>query len=162
MERAADFFSPWYPLFIGIVGAIIGAASMYFSLVNRINTVVELKLSDENYMNKLISNLRPYVIFDQNESVIIDAGAMEYIDSIKVNGVITDLSDGRKVKRPKEIIISPKKFLALEPSLQSYDEHYEIRQKRGQKFDIIYELVEGGVFMQESSQYRFRLEIIKL
>jgi hypothetical protein len=35
---------------------------------------------------------------------------MEYIDSIKVNGVITDLSDGRKVKRPKEVIISPKNF----------------------------------------------------
>jgi hypothetical protein len=46
MERAAELFSPWYPLFIGIVEALIGAASMYFSLISRINIVVEQKLND--------------------------------------------------------------------------------------------------------------------
>jgi len=160
MERAAELFSPWYPLFIGIVGALIGAASMYFSLINRINIVVEQKLNDEQYMSKVLSNLRPYVIFDQNESILIDGGAMAYIDSIKVNGEMQNLSVG-EVKVPKEIIISPKKFLAPEPSLQSYDDSYEIHSKRGHKFDIIYELRGTGYVMNESTQYRFRIDIIR-
>ena len=145
---------------IGIVGALIGAASMYFSLINRINTVVEEKLSNESYMNKIISNLRPYVIFDQNESILIDGGAMEHIESIKVNGETKVLSVGL-VKLPKEIIISPKKFLAVNPSLQSFDQSYEISTKRGHKYDVIFELRGTGWIMNESTSYRFSLDIIR-
>jgi hypothetical protein len=83
------------------------------------------------------------VIFDQNETVLTDGGAMQYIDEIKVSGEIVTLSFG-EVKRPKEIVISPKKFLTPEPSLQSFDESYEINAKRGRKFDVIYELRETG------------------
>jgi hypothetical protein len=120
MEKAADLFGPRYPLIIGIIGvlsgiigtligALIGAAGMYFSLITRINAVVEEKLNNETYMNKIISNLRPYAIFDQNESILADGGAMEYINNIKVNGAIRNLSVG-EVKIPEEIIISPKNF----------------------------------------------------
>ena len=160
MERMVELFSPWYPLFVGIVGAIIGSTTMYFTLVTQINRIVEQKLNDERYMNRIISSLRPYVVFDQNESILLDGGAMEYIDTIKVNGEIANLSVG-EVKIPKQIIISPKKFLAPEPSLQSFDQPYQISLKRGHKFDIIYELRGMGLVMNESTQYRFRIDIIK-
>ncbi len=140
-----------------IVGVVLGIGLFLYSLDSRIKSVVEEKINNLNFVNKIAEKTkRPIVIFDQHRSVHVDSGAMKFIDDIKV------VMEG---KEPKRIIISPNRHLNVEPILESLDANYVIEAKRGTKFDWIYELSPIISITTESSAKpkeikRFRLEII--
>jgi hypothetical protein len=102
--------------------------------------------------------IRPMVVFDPNHKIISDSGAMEHIEKIDVLGNMVDLSVG-SVKRPKEIIIYPKRYLSIQPLLTSLDEAYEITAERGELYAWRFMLRETGYVMNESKIYRFSLDI---
>jgi len=139
--------------FFGIVGIVLA----WNALPVYIENIVEKKVSDPIIIDKIKSQVRPIVIFDRNESILADSGGMQYIDDIEI---IEDENDENRI----EIIITPKVYLAIEPLLESLDSEFSINVKRGEKFQLIYELKRvKRLLLASSSKHknnRFRLEII--
>jgi len=135
------------------IGAVVVAI---YGLAAWIDSRVETLISDDNFIQKLSLNLRPFVIFDSNNSIVYDQGAMNYIDHIQVD-TTSDQNLGLVVQR---IVISPNRFLATPPLLDCIDiaEHV-YRPTRGKKFDWVYDLAYAG--SSGPSLIRFRLEILR-
>lgn len=70
--------------FLAIIGLIASIIGGLYLLDYRIQSEVESIISDEKFLNKLIAQLHPYVIFDENNSILIDKGGMSHLDSITV------------------------------------------------------------------------------
>lgn len=142
-----------------IVVAIITVLIGVYALNNHIENIVERKINDPEFANKISEKVkRPIVIFDQNGSILVNNGAMKFIDDIKV------LSNDQN-KQPEKIIVSPNIHLNTSPVLESLDDDFVIVSNRGNKFDWIYELGSINHLVLESSSKpkkikRFRLEII--
>jgi len=142
-----------------IVGAIITVLIGVYALNIYIENIVERKINDPEFANKISDKVkRPIVIFDQNCSILVNNGAMKFIDDIKV------LSNDKN-NQPVKIIVSPNIHLSTSPVLESLDEDFVIESNRGNKFDWIYELGSINHMVLESSTKpkklkRFRLEII--
>ncbi len=142
-----------------IVAAIITLLIGLYALNYYIENIVVRKINDPEFVNKISEKVkRPIVIFDQNSSILVDNGAMKFIDNIKV--VLNNQN-----KQPEKIIVSPSRHLNTAPVLESLDNDFVIESKRGDKFDWIYELSSIDHMVLESSAEpkelkRFRLEII--
>jgi hypothetical protein len=144
---------------LGITGAMVGAI---YTIDKRIKVVVDNIINNSEYLNKIAEKARrPIVIFNQNSSVLLDNGAMSFINKIEV---ITEIERGKD--EPKEIIISPNRHLNVAPILESLDANYVITEQRGKKFDWVYDLGEvtesefAPTAKQRDKIKRFRLEIV--
>lgn len=152
---------PW-----AVISAIVGIIALIFAvfiqLYSSIEKRIENKLNDPEFIRKVANIARlPFVIFDEDESIIIDTGAMNYIEKIEVK-------KGQR-QQVSEIIVSPKKYMPVAPILKSIDIEIEFDEPtRGQEFDLVYKTVEIDVaFMKtyasgKPPKRRFRLEIIVL
>ncbi len=121
--------------------------------------IVEKKISEPDMIEKVKAQIRPMVVFNQNESILVDTGGMQYIESIRV------ILDQEK-DTPEEIIITPKIYLAVAPILESFDDDFVITSERGKEYQWIYKLGAINRMSFEDSATRsgvnrFRLEIIK-
>ena len=102
---------------------------------------------------KIASVLHPTVIFDHKGSILIDQGAMRFIESIKVEA-------SKNPPYPERIIVSPKKHLAQAPLLTLLDaDMANVEADRGTKYDWVFAL---DYFMtnSERASLKYRLEII--
>jgi hypothetical protein len=150
-----------WAIFGVIVAIAIFLASIFYagisSLDKKIGQAVDDKINSPDFINKVAEKAkRPIVMFDQHGSVLLDGGGMVFINDIRVK---LDRND------PVEITISPNKHLNVAPILESLDAEYVIRERRGNKFDWVYELGAVQALVLESSakakeKLRFRLEII--
>ena len=137
---------------------IIAFASGIYGSIRFIDSRIEHATNDEQFIRRVSSHVRPYVIFDVNSSILADGGAMQYIENIE-----TVPNEDNKIT---EIIITPKVHLPIAPILESLDEEFAITSKRGKKFQWIYEMGSINRIVFESSAKhsginRFRIEIIK-
>ena len=124
-----------------------------------VKDIVEKKISDPDMIEKVKAQIRPMVVFNQNESILVDTGGMQYIESIQV---ILD----KEKETPQEIIVTPTLYLAIAPILESFDDDFVITSERGKEFQWIYKLGAINRMLFEDSATRsgvnrFRLEIIK-
>lgn len=134
--------------------ALIGG---YHAVINYVDKRIEDKINDQRFINKMAQNIRPSAVFDENDSILADMGAMTFINDIKVN---------KRGNNQLEIIISPKEFLGIAPILSSIDSNYEIgAPKRGNKYDWVYRLNGVVHWVNEASGtvglHRFRIEVVK-
>ncbi len=137
-----------------VIGTVIGSLVIIFGVYSYIDLRIDQKISNPAFIEKIASNVRPSVIFDSQESIEIDMGAMQFIENIKV----TPSGDSRF---PKEITISPKKYLAHAPFLSSLDEVvFQTKVARGKKYDWVYQLTVIS-YNDRVKKSRFRLEILK-
>lgn len=147
--------------FLAIIGLIASIIGGLYLLDYRIQSEVESIISDENFLNRLIAQLHPYVIFDENNSILIDKGGMSHLDSITVEKEMfkEDTSIGEV---PIRIKVYPNKHLETAPLLQSIDtgDEYSIKVNRSEKFSWKYELYLID-FMTPRRSNRFRLDIIR-
>jgi hypothetical protein len=137
---------------------VIAFVLAWVGLNKWVEEIIEKKISSPAIIEKVKSQVRPIVIFDENESVLVDSGGMQYIEDIKI------VHDDKK--RLEEIIIIPKVHLPIAPILEPLDEEFAITSKRGRKFQWIYEM--GSIdrlLLTSSAEHRdinrFRIEIIK-
>jgi len=138
---------------------IVAFVLAWIGLNGHIEGIVEKKISDPEMIEKVKAQIRPMVVFNQNDSILVDTGGMQYIESIRV---ILD----QKKETPQEIIITPKIYLAVAPILESFDDDFVITYERGKEFQWIYKLGAINRMLYEGSATRsgvnrFRLEIIK-
>ncbi|MBC8427056.1 MAG: hypothetical protein H8E00_00210 [Deltaproteobacteria bacterium] len=148
-----------------IIGVVIGVLALLFAIflhVNRsIDKKIEIKLSDPEFLRKVANRVKlPFVIFDEDNSIVVDTGAMGVIDEICIKK-----ADRNEVSM---IIVSPKKYLAVAPILESLDPKIEFQYPtKGDKFDFIYKRVEmdtvwENTYESKPPKSRFRLQIIVL
>ena len=115
---------------------------------------IAAKIRDPRFMAELAYSLRPVVIFDSNNRILADQGALRFIESIKV-------IRGSSSPGVSSIVVTPKRFLAVAPLLESLDDPaLEIKAERGEKLDWVYTLVNKQVFGNELTTNRFRLEVL--
>jgi len=89
-------------VFIGlatIIGIIYGFGAY-------VDYRVDKKVQSEDFLRRLSDSVRPSCIFDEKGSVLVDMGAMNFIDSIELSS-----TNGL----PEKIIVHPKHYLANAP-----------------------------------------------
>jgi len=143
------------------IGMILGVIVSILVVIGLMDKRIENKLHDPEFISKVADEVKlPFVIFDENNSVVVDNGAMNIIEKISINR-----KDRRNIS---EIIITPKKYLAIAPILESLDSKIEFQDPiRGNKFDFIYKRVEGTVtwvnnYASTPPKSKFRLQVIML
>jgi hypothetical protein len=151
---------PW-AIISAIVGILALIVTVFLQLNGSINEKIESKLKDPEFISKVADEVKlPFVIFDENNSIIVDTGAMNIIDKISINKA--------NHKDISEIIITPKKYLAIAPILESLDPKIEFQDPiKGNKFDFIYKRVEMAVvwantYASTPPKSKFLLQVIIL
>jgi len=135
--------------------------AIFLQLYNSIDKKIETKLKDPDFIKKVASEIRlPLLIFNEEKTFLIDIGASELLNDIKI------IKDGRDVK---EIIITPKKFLPVAPILESYDSDIEFEEpQHGSKFDWIYKTILPEMVFAKTYPSgkpplkKFKLQVIEL
>jgi hypothetical protein len=108
---------PWFTEEVpGWVKNVVYILTLLVGFHFYVDSRVTSKLNNDEFIKKIAEKLRPAVIFDQNETILSNMGALAHIENITVKGVVAKLSVG-EVKRPTEIIISSKEFLPICSSL---------------------------------------------
>lgn len=140
---------------------IIGVVAGIYGFVQHIDSRIEYAVNDEQFIEKIASRVRPFVLFDENETIHVDGGAMQYLEKIEVKQVVKN----KKYNKGLNIIITPKSHLAYAPVLEitTLSEYY-VTCKRGSRHQWIYELILTRFVSgpsDEKEPTHFRLEIIK-
>lgn len=150
---------------LAVIGTIVGLLgfifAVYIQITGTIDKKIEDKLQDPKFISKVADEVKlPFVIFDEDNSIVVENGAMNIIDKISVNKKGTnDFS---------EIVVSPKKYLAIAPILESLDPKIEFQDPiRGTKYDFIYKRVVMGAvwantYETKPPKSKFRLQVIIL
>ena len=142
-----------------IIGTLYGL-SIYID--NRITKIV----TSREFSEKLAKDLRPYVIFDINGSILFDGGGMQYLEDVTIEPVQEASDTGQYPNYAKRIIVSPTENLSYPPIVTALTMHYFIKPsiKRGNKYQWIYECA-PHIISKDGSPYegtlQFRLEIVK-
>ena len=139
-----------------VVGTIIFLVAAYHGLNSYIDSRIDSKIHNADFLKKLARSVRPSLVFDEKGSILADMGAVPFVTNISVS------------KGPKDslkITVSPVEYLGMEPVLEALDDQYTIRAERGQKFDWVFHLAGIQTLVLQSSpkrdRSRFRLEIIR-
>lgn len=126
---------------------------------NEIESKVQIITSSDSFINTLIARIHPYVIFDENGSILYDMGGMSYLDTIIVEK--SNLDRKPSVFFPSKMTIRPKNVLQTSPLLECIDSEYtySITVERGPFYDWIYtfQLVEYNIPKKINL---FRLDIL--
>lgn len=152
---------PWAVISV-VVGIIALMFAVFLQLNSSIDKKIENKLKDGEFISKVAREVRlPFLIFDEEKSIIVDVGAMNHIDSIEIH-------KGER-QEVSEIIISPKKFMAVAPILESLDAQIEFENPiKGNKFDFIFKRVKmdtvwGNTYESgKPPKRKFRLQLVLL
>jgi hypothetical protein len=136
-----------------IVVAVITVIAAPYLVIKFIDKRIENRIRDDAFLRKLASSLRPSVVFDHKGSVLIDQGAMHFIEAINVEL-------GKEGPYPKRIIIHPTQHLSYAPLLTPLESDLaDISTSRGNKHDWIY-TIDYFMTSDERRMLRYRLEII--
>ena len=128
---------------ISIIGSIYGFAKFIDSRISK-------KLGDAEFVRGIAQILRPYAIFNERGEVVVDRGAMSFIEDIEIT------MDGQL---PKEITLKLKEHKATAPVLLPLDNDMcTIKERRGKKFDWIYSIEYQGYNYKD--ERRFNVEIV--
>ena len=143
----------------GIIGAIVVIAVLIgaiYGLNSYIETKIDKITNDEQFINKISSRIRPYIIFDSKETILLDMGGLQFLEKIKV-------VPGDDNTKPPKIIVTPKKYMDHAPLLTCLKlVHMVLSVERGKNLDWEYTL---GNFIETKPPRvlpveQFRLEII--
>lgn len=139
---------------IVIIGGIYGLSQYIDRRINKaINTT--------EFIQKIASHVRPYIIFDTNETILVDGGAMQYLQgSPKIRFAKKNLEGDFHV------IVTPKDYLSQAPLIESLCTcEFIDSSQRGKGLEWIYymELVAATIHWEEDKNpcHKFRLEIIR-
>lgn len=141
-----------------VIVAILAVLGSLYGLDTYIDRKIQSKVSDPQFRSTIASTIRPSVIFDANETVLVDLGGMQFIDSIRVTE-----RDQENALVPTRIIVKRKHYLAYPPLLSSISlNDFRITPKRGKGFDWQFNLDPVSILLVDSNNLpSFRLEIVQ-
>ncbi|MBW7989021.1 MAG: hypothetical protein FVQ84_03240 [Planctomycetes bacterium] len=155
-----------FKTFMAIVLAIITILAALVGINSYFDSRIERAVNDEQFIRRVSSHVRPYVIFDAT-TIHKDGGAMEYLEEIEVEvtgQVYKNVNPEEKHDSHLEITITPKQYLAHAPLIESlgglrsmiiYD------GKRGAKYQWVYTVLVRPPFGGDIKTQKFRLEILR-
>jgi len=136
-----------------VAGWVIGLVVSIYGFVKFIDYRVGTVIQGPHFLKELSASLRPYAIFDEKETILVDRGAMAFIESIEVR---MDTAN----KLPTKILVHPKLHLDQAPVLIPLDTDMSIvKESRGKKFDWVYDIEYVGY--NEREQRKYSIEVIK-
>jgi hypothetical protein len=139
--------------FVAAIAVVIPAL---YGVNSYMDSKIESKINNADFLKKLARNIRPSLVFDDKGSIISDMGAASLVSNISVS---------QGPKHSLKIIVSSAEFVGVEPVLEALDDRYMIRAERGQRFDWVFHLTGIRTLVMEDSpkveRHRFRLEIIR-
>jgi len=138
---------------------IIAVVSGIYGSIHFIDVRIEHAINDEQFIRRVSSHVRPYVIFDANSSILVDGGAMQYLEKIEVE---KGTEDGALI--PVKIVVTPTRHLAYPPLIEKLGAGRLIHTpnpKRGAGHQWIYDELEVVHWESDKTPVRFRLEILK-
>lgn len=152
---------------LAIAASLVASASVIYGCILFIDSRIEHATNDEQFIIRVSSHVRPYVIFDVNSSILVDGGAMEYLEEIEVEvtaQTYKNVKPEEKHDSQLEITITPKQYLAHAPLIESlgglrsmiiYD------GKRSTKYQWIYTVLVRPPYGGDIKTQKFRLEILR-
>lgn len=149
-DRAKKFLGRAVSAFLGVAALI--AAIYGFGVY--VDSRVERLVHDEAFLKRLSVSVRPSCIFDQKGSIVVEMGAMDYIDSI-------DVTADPNGDFPSTITVHPKHYMAHAPLLSTVDPFVmTVSAERGAKFDWVYTVSYVHVGEHPAVTIRYRLEVL--
>jgi hypothetical protein len=150
-DRIRKFGGLIIAVFMGlaaVIGTIYGFGVYIYSRVER-------HVSSDAFLKRLADAIRPSCVFDQQGAILVDMGAMKFIDSI-------DVAPLPENDLPPKIVIHPRRYLANAPILTTLDPFVmSVSAERGPKFDWVYTLsYVGGSDHTDWKHIRYRLEVV--
>lgn len=144
---------------IAVLFTIVAMVSTIYGMLAFIDSRIDKVTKDEAFLRRVVSALRPTIIFDQKGTVLYDSGALELINDIRTKPMP---KDSLFAGLPRKIIISPKKFLSQAPILTPIDSvSAVITCNRSGKLDWEYNLDYASFAQSGPGQiFRFRLEVL--
>jgi hypothetical protein len=150
--------------FVTAIGVILAAA---FGVVEFIDWRIERAINDEQFIRKVASNIRPYVIFDVDESILVDGGAMQYLERICVEIKGETWENAKPEKKNVynlEIIVIPKSYLAHAPLIEPLSGLRDIviyDGERGTGYQWTYEVLIHPPYGGDIKTQKFRMEVLR-
>jgi hypothetical protein len=116
-------------LIAAIVSILAGLLAAIFYVEKRITS----KVVAPGTLKRIAALIRPFAIFTDKEQIVLDRGAMHYIESIEVRHDSNGL--------PSKILVHPKQALSVAPILTPLDtDGMSITENRGRNFDWEYKI----------------------
>jgi len=152
--------------FMVIVGAIIAAIAALAGINSYLDSRIERVVNDEQFIRRVSSQVRPYVIFDAT-TIHKDGGAMEYLEEIEVEvtgQTYKNVNPEEVHDYQLEITITPKQYLAHAPLIEPlggvrsmiiYD------GERSTKYQWVYTVLVRPPYGGDIKTQKFRLEILR-
>ena len=139
---------------------IMGVVGGIYAFTRFIDFRIEHAVNNEQFIKKVASHVRPYVIFDEDGAIHVDGGAMQCLEEIEVEQTV---KEGR-LKHLK-FIVTPKSYLANAPLLEIYSLiTFYTTNRRGSGHQWVYELTPAASISGPDNikeVHRFRLEILR-
>ncbi len=152
LQAIGEFFKAiWHILITFGTGLALIYAAVAF-----IEYRVQSSVNSPEFLDNLSRRIRPYVIFDENESILVDMGGMDYLERIEVR---KDKDGGFG---PRTIIVTPKEHLAQAPLVERVGAgDIDFKSRRGKGHQWIYECYINEYSASMDEVVRFRLYILK-
>jgi hypothetical protein len=160
-----------FKTFLMYVGAVLTSLSLIFGLgiavYNLVDTRIEQAVNNEQFIRKVAANIRPYVIFDVNESILVDGGAMQYLEQIRVEITGETWKNAKPEKKDVynlEIIVIPKSYLAHAPLIEPLSGLRDIIIYDGERstgYQWTYEVLIRPPYGGDINTQKFRLEVLR-
>ena len=144
---------------IKAVIVVLGVLLTLYALQTHLESTINNIVNDEQFIKKVASHVQPYVIFDANEAIHIDGGAMQYLEKIEVK---IEKREGSIV--PVKINVIPKHHLAYPPLIETLGAErfmFTPTPKRGNSHQWIYECEVQHWEKHATKPISFRLEILR-
>ena len=150
-NRLKKLFGQSFAVFASLV-LVIGAI---YGFGVYIDSRVEQYVRSDAFLKRLSDAVRPSCVFDQQGAILVDMGAMNFIDGI-------DVAPLPEHDLPPKMVVHPKRYLANAPILGTLDPFsMSVSAERGPKFDWVYTLSYVGQAVQQDWKHiRYRLEIV--
>jgi hypothetical protein len=149
-------FPGWLTTAITTCITILTLIVTLFALQYYLDYLVNKKVHEENFIDNVASRVRPFVIFDQNGSILAEKGARKFINQIEVER-------SKKGGIPTRIKVDFTQAFGVVPILECLDDRFVITHKRGKMYEVDYDLgpIAEITLRNSISNWRFRLEVVR-
>ena len=149
-------------LAVSIVGVLVALGTAFYVGVEFIDWRVRSVVAENEFIERVAREVRPYVIFDQRGSILSDGGAMAHLVRIEEHPIEVVLAEEDSGGFHDLVIhVRPELNLATAPILEVLSTHDGVvRPERGIGYEWIYYFHIGG-YTGGDGDAVFRLEILK-
>ncbi len=141
---------------VEIMGGVATVVGALYAVHSYVDNRIEQKIMNPKFIAAVAADVRPAIVFDDKNRILADLGGLRFIEKVRFLPVPNKM--GHSV-----ITVTPRAYLPISPLLTSLDMGaLEIRPRRGEQLDWVYDLEDKGITARSLESMRFRLEILNV